>query len=59
MTPYDQMLYCVGRCTHHAAAPSDIQNPARRKYAEQMSPNLGATPENMDGVIDSIIKQFI
>jgi len=56
---YDQMLYCVGRRTHHMASPSDIHDPTRRRYAKQMCTNFGATPENMDVVIDSIIKKFI
>lgn len=57
--PYDQMLYCVGRRTHHMASPADVNDPLKRSYAEQMSRNFGATPENMDRVIDTIIKQFI
>lgn len=59
LDPHDQMLYCVGRRTHHMTSPFDILDPTRRRYAEQMSVNLGATPENMDTFIDSIIKQFI
>jgi radical SAM superfamily enzyme YgiQ (UPF0313 family) len=59
LNPNDQMLYCLGRRTHHMASPSDIHDPVKRRYAEQMRHNLGATPDNMDAVIDSIIKQFI
>lgn len=56
---YDQILYCIGRRTHHMASPSDIIDPIKRGYAEKMSRNLGASPENMDDIIDSIIKRFI
>lgn len=59
LSPYDQMLYCVGRRTHHMASVSDVKDPTRRGYTERMSENLGVTPKNMDAAVDSIIKQFI
>ena len=56
---FDQMLYCIGRRTHHMVSPADVHDPVKRRYSEQMSKSFGATPENMDEVIDSIIKRFI
>jgi len=56
---HDQMLYCIGRRTHQMASPSDVYDPVKRRFAEQMSQNLGVTLENMDDLIDSIMKQFI
>ncbi|MFH2131624.1 MAG: radical SAM protein [bacterium] len=56
---HEQMVFCIGRRTHRLAHLSDLNNPVRRGYAEQICHELGATPETMDGIIDTIMKQFI
>lgn len=59
LTSEEQMLFCVGRRTHRIARFSDLNNPVQRNYAQQMCAELGATTENYDAVIDSIMQRFI
>jgi histone acetyltransferase (RNA polymerase elongator complex component) len=37
----------------------DLEDPIKLRYAEQMCAELGATIENVDDIVDSIIKRFI
>ncbi len=59
LSPEEQMLFCVGRRTHRIGKLSDLKNPVHRDYTEQMCSDLGATVENMDAIIDMIMKRFI
>jgi biotin synthase-like enzyme len=55
----DQLVFCIGRRTHRMARLADLDDPAKRRSAEQMCDELGATEDNMDNIVESIIKQFI
>jgi len=57
--PGEQMLFCIGRRTHRMARFSDLINPVQREYTRQMCSELGATAENYDSIIDSIMQRFI
>jgi histone acetyltransferase (RNA polymerase elongator complex component) len=59
LDPEEQMIFCIGRRTHRFARFSDLANPVLRGYALEMCSELGATPENFDAVIDSLMQQFI
>ena len=59
LSPEEQLLFCVGRRTSRISRYGDLQNPVQRGYARQMCDELGATVENMDEVIDQIMKRFI
>ena len=59
LAPYEQMLFCIGKRTHRIADLRDLQNPAQRKSVIDMCSNLGATVDNFDTVIDSIMQRFI
>ncbi|MGL1932315.1 MAG: radical SAM protein [Desulfotalea sp.] len=55
----EQMLFCIGRRSHRMARFSDLKNPVQRGYSQQICNELGATVENYDGVIDTIMQRFI
>jgi radical SAM superfamily enzyme YgiQ (UPF0313 family) len=59
LDPEEQMIFCMGRRTHIISKFSDLEDPVQLGYALAMCSELGATPENYDGVIDSLIQQFI
>ncbi len=59
LSPHDQMIYCVGRRTHCMSRLSDLNDPARRSYAERTCADLGVTIENMDEIIGDLMKRFI
>jgi len=59
LSSQEQMIFCIGRRTHRLSKLADINNPAKRHFAEQICAEIGATPENMNTIVDSIIKQFI
>jgi radical SAM superfamily enzyme len=59
LDPQEQMLFCIGRRTQSIARFSDLKNPAQRDDARQMCSQLGATPNNYDTLIDSIMQRFI
>jgi biotin synthase-like enzyme len=59
LNPHEQMVFCIGRRTHCLSRLTDLNDPLKWRYAEQRCTDLGATPENMDTIVDSIIKQFI
>ncbi len=59
LDPSEQMLFCIGRRSHRMARFSDLKNPMQRDYAHQVCRQLGATEENFDAVIDSIMQRFI
>ncbi|MCP4339271.1 MAG: radical SAM protein [Desulfobulbaceae bacterium] len=55
----EQMIFCIGRRTHRIARFSDLANPLQHDHARRMCIELGATVENFDHVIDSIMQRFI
>lgn len=59
LDPYEQMIFCVGRRTHRMTRFSDLHNPVQREYTLEMCSQFGATLENYDDVIDSIMQRFI
>ena len=59
LPPGEQLLFCIGRRTHRMARLQDLNNPQLREYAQQMQVELGATVENMDGIIDGLMQRFI
>jgi histone acetyltransferase (RNA polymerase elongator complex component) len=59
LAPPEQMLFCIGRRTHRFACLKDLSNPVRRANAEKLCASLGATPENYDQIIESIVQRFI
>ncbi|MDJ0782121.1 MAG: radical SAM protein [Desulfosarcinaceae bacterium] len=59
LSPQDQLIYCIGRRTHRMVRLADLDDPGKRQFAEQMVGDLGATEDNMDQVVDSILKNFI
>ncbi len=59
LEPLEQMIFCIGRRTHRIGRISDLKNPQQREYALRVCSELGATVENMDQVIDSLMQRFI
>jgi radical SAM superfamily enzyme YgiQ (UPF0313 family) len=59
LSPQEQMIFCIGRRTQRLSKLTDLNNPAKRHFAEQICADLAATPENMNAIVDSIIKRFI
>jgi len=59
LRPAQQMIFSIGRRTHRMSRLTDLDDPIKVRNAEQMCAELGATTENMDEIVDSIIKRFI
>lgn len=59
LEPQEQMIFCIGRRAHRIGRVSDLNNPQQREYALRICSELGATVENMDQVIDSLMQRFI
>ena len=59
LAPYEQMLFCIGRRTHRLADLASLDNPMQRSNSIEICERLGATVENFDEVIDSIMQRFI
>lgn len=59
LDPEEQMIFCIGRRTHRLAKLSDLSDPVQRGYALEMCSELGATTENFDGIIASLMQRFI
>ena len=59
LEPSEQVLFCIGRRTHRLSRVSDLHDPGKRQYAEQICTELGATVENMDRIIDILMQRFI
>ncbi len=55
----EQMIFCMGRRTQRMARFSDLNNPVQRDYTLKMCSEFGATIDNFDAVIDSIMQRFI
>lgn len=59
LPPEEQLLYSIGRRRNIMTRVADLDNPMKREQAERIKERLGATVENMDTIIDGIIKHFI
>ncbi len=59
LAPEDQVVYQTGRRLGLLARFSDLEVPARRLRAEQAVAHYGIRPENVDTVVDEVIKRFI
>ena len=55
----EQMLFCIGRRTHRFSRLDDLANPELRDPVAQMCDAHGATEDNMDQIIQSIMQRFI
>ena len=59
MTPERQCVYQVGRRFGFFSRLSDMGSPRRLERAEKACREFGITPENVDEVIDELMKRFI
>lgn len=59
LEPQQQCVYQVGRRLGIFARLSDMQSPRRLAKAEKFCRELGITPDNVDDVIDELMKRFI
>jgi biotin synthase-like enzyme len=59
MTPERQCVYQVGRRFGFFSRLGDMENPRRLGRAERACREFGITPENVDEVIDELMKRFI
>jgi len=59
LDPMDQMIFSIGRRTHRLSSLDDLGNPALREPVYRMCREHGATPDNMDEIIESIMQRFI
>jgi len=59
MTPDRQCIYQVGRRLGYFSRLSDMENPWRLERAKKACKQFGITPENVDEVIDELMKRFI
>ena len=59
MEPERQCLYQVGRRLGFFSSLSDMESPHRLAKAEKTCQQLGITPDNVDEVIDELMKRFI
>ena len=59
MEPERQCLYQVGRRLGFFSRLSDMENHHRLAKAEKTCQQLGITPDNVDEVIDELMKRFI
>jgi hypothetical protein len=59
MPPKEQMLFQVGRRIGLFAQLDDLHEPSRRTQVEQTCTRLGITPDNVDSIVDEMMKRFI
>ncbi|HNR30445.1 MAG TPA: radical SAM protein [Candidatus Hydrogenedentes bacterium] len=59
MSPEDQTVFQIGRRMGAFASLDDLEHPDRRAIAENACRQYGITPENVGGVLDAIMRQFI
>jgi hypothetical protein len=59
MSPERQCVYQVGRRLGFFSRLSDMESPHRLNKAEKTCKQLGITPENVDEVIDELMKRFV
>ena len=59
MNPDQQCVYQVGRRLGFFSRLGDMENPRRLERAEKACREFGITPENVDEVVDELMKRFI
>lgn len=59
MNPKQRCLYQVGRRLGFFSCLKDMESPRRRVRAEKACKQFGINPENVDEVIDELMKRFI
>lgn len=59
MPPEEQALYQVGRRVGLFTRLAHMNDPRRRSQAMSTCTRLGVTPENVDGMVDEMMKRFI
>lgn len=59
MDPEHQCLYQVGRRVGIFSRLSDMESPHRLSKAEKICEENGITPENVDKIVDELMKRFI
>ncbi len=59
MPPREQMLYQVGRRMGVFRALADMQSASRLNRVETVCGQMGITPDNVDGMVDELMKRFI
>jgi hypothetical protein len=59
MTPDRQCVYQVGRRLGYFSRLSDMENPRRLERTKKACKQFGITPENVDEVIDELMRRFI
>jgi hypothetical protein len=59
LSPAEQCLYQVGRRTGVFSGLDDLENPVRRRRAEEIIRNHDITPANVDGIIDALMRRFV
>jgi Radical SAM superfamily len=59
MRPDRQCIYQMGRRLGFFSSMRDMENPRRLERAEKACKDFGITPENVDGVVDELMKRFI
>ncbi len=59
LSPKEQCLYQVGRRTGVFAGLADLEDPVRRRRAEEIVRKNAITPANVDGIIDELMRRFV
>jgi hypothetical protein len=59
MTPDRQCTYQVGRRLGFFSRMRDMENPRRLERAEKACKDFGITPENVEGMVEQLMKRFI
>ncbi len=59
LDPQEQLIFCIGRRTHRLARLADLEDPQLRDPVARMCMKYGATIDNMDEIIGSIMQRFI
>ena len=59
LPPEEQMVYQVGRRLGVFGRLADLKQPRRRERVVQTCREFGITPENVDGLIDDLMRRFI
>lgn len=59
LSPYDQMLFIIGRRTDRIYSLDDLNQPAIYQDCEEACKRIGATPENVDHIAGRIAARYI
>ena len=59
LSPEEQVVYQVGRRTGMMNGLGDLENPFRRGRAEEIIRKNQITPQNVDGIIEELMRRFV